>query len=71
MPAPSIRSQEFCEARATDLQVAGLATRSAAKELCEPRIKRRGTIANGKLDGTALASYWNLEVSPKTKEQTV
>ena len=34
-------------------------------------MKRRGTIANGKLDGTALASYWNLEVSPKTKEQTV
>ena len=40
-------------------------------------MKRRGTLANGKLDGTALASYWNLDGdwnhrrSNKTKEHKI
>ena len=62
------RSQEFCERRSSDATLAGLTSQSLASAFCEgKRIKRRGTIANGKLDGTALAAYWNLEKAPSSK----
>ena len=61
-----IDAQEFCEQRLHDASTAMLSTSAVAREFCKPKVVRRGSIANGKLDGTALAGYWNLEKAPST-----
>ena len=52
---------------ATALTVAAYITLTRKVTEWRNELRRR----MNELDGTALASYWHLEVSPKTKEQTV
>ena len=58
-------SQDFCARRLADASLANLSTDGIANDFFDNRLKRRGTIANGKLEGTAIAAYWNLERAPK------
>ena len=57
--------QDFCARRLADASLSNLSTDGIANDFCDNRLKRRGTIANGKLEGTAIAAYWNLERAPK------
>ena len=71
MTKRGLSEEDFCSR--DELQT--IAPAAVVKSFCSRLVKansvvdksklvRRGTIANGKLDGTAIASYWNLEKSP-------
>ena len=66
-----VAKEDFCQRE----ELQSIAPQRVVKSFCsrlvqkdstvdKTRLVRRGTIANGKLDGTNLASYWNLEKSP-------
>lgn len=64
-----VSRDEFCSQREAEYQV--LVPQSVIKSFCSSgekvdrnRLVRKGSIANGKLDGTNLAKYWNLEKAP-------
>ena len=69
-----VSKTDFCLQRGLEYQALALASPSDIQKLCGStknesttngkRLVRRGTIANGKLDGTAIANYWNLEKAP-------
>ena len=65
-----VSKTDFCSQRGLEYQALALASPSAIEKFCVAtngggkRLVRRGTIANGKLDGTAIANYWNLEKAP-------
>ena len=69
-----VSKTDFCLQRGLEYQALALASPSDIQKFCGStknesttngkRLVRRGTIANGKLDGTAIANYWNLEKAP-------
>ena len=75
-PLQGVSKTDFCSQRGLEYQALALASPSAIEKFCVAtknesatngggkRLVRRGTIANGKLDGTAIANYWNLEKAP-------
>ena len=66
LSARRISKEDFCAGRLAEYNM--LADKAVGVVFCKKKpIARRATIANGKLDGTYIARYWNLELAPSSK----